>query len=110
MRRLLTSALLGSVLLTALMVGACSLFQNNSPAQLELASCDTYATTLTELATLRANKKLSATQVKYIDSAMPGLDAICNSPPPDVSKSALDTALDAGVKALSSIVIQVKGS
>lgn len=87
-----------------ILLAACA----TTPAQIELATCDTYATTLGELATLKSAGKLSATQIGYVDAARPGLNAICQAPPPDVSKAALDTALDAGVKALAAIVIQVE--
>lgn len=98
--RLLSAALLCFTL------AACA---GTKPAQIELASCDTYAATLSELATLKAAGKLSVTQIGYVDAARPGLNAICQSPPPDISATALNTALDAGVKALASVVIQVEG-
>lgn len=100
MTRFLSAALL------CLILAACA---GTSPAQIELATCDTYASTLSELATLKAGGKLSATQISYVDAARPGLNAICQAPPPDISATALNTALDAGVKALASIVIQVEG-
>lgn len=101
MKRLFTLGLFTLLLTTA----ACG----TTPAQIELATCDTYATTLSTLTTLRTANKLSATQIKYVDAARPGLNAICFAPPPDISQSALDSALDAGVKALAAIVTQVQG-
>lgn len=80
-----------------------------SPAQIELAGCDTYASTLDELASLRAAGKLSATQIEYVDKVRPGLNAICQAPPPDVDAKAMSIALDAGEKSLASIVLLVKG-
>lgn len=88
-----------------LILTACA---GTSPAQIELATCDTYAATLNELATLKGEGKLSVTQISYVDAARPGLNAICNAPPPDINATALNTALDAGVKALASIVTQVE--
>lgn len=99
MTRLILAALLAAGL------AACA----TSPAKVELATCDAYASTLSELATLKAAGKLSATQISYVDAARPGLNAICQSPPPDINASALNTALDAGEKALASIVAQVEG-
>lgn len=98
-----TLLLLPAVLLLAL--SACA----ETPAQMELQGCDAYAATLGELATLRTQGKLSATQISYVDAARPGLNAVCNAPPPDVNQAALNTALDAGEKALAAIVTQVEG-
>lgn len=92
-----------TVVALVLLLAACA----EKPAQIELQSCDTYATALSELATLKTAGKLSATQIGYVDAARPGLNAICNAPPPDISATALNTALDAGVKALETIVTQV---
>ncbi len=91
----------------ALVLTACASF---GPAKIELAGCETYASTLDELAKLRADGKLSATQIDYVDKARPGLNEICESPPPDIDAKAMNIALDAGVKALASIVAIVKGN
>ena len=89
----------------ALTVAACG----TTPAQMQLASCDGYAATLKELATLRTQGKLSASQISYVEAARPGLNAICYNLPDDVNAKALNVALDAGEKALESIVTQVEG-
>jgi len=97
--------LIGAVT-AALLLTACA----TKPAQIELASCDTYAATLHELALLRAGHKLSDGQVKIVDEVRVKVNPVCDSTPPDLKASPLDTASDALVKELQAILTQAKGS
>ena len=88
-----------------LLIGACQTGRI-TPAETQVLGCSAYATALSTLATLNNQGKLSAGQVKMVDSTRAYLNPICLGDAPDVNATALDLAVDGGVKALNAIIAE----
>lgn len=80
-----------------------------SPAESALATCQTYATTLSTLADFRAAGKLGDGAVKVVDQTIAYVGPYCKGQAPDVNASVKDVAIDAGVRVLQSVLISVVG-
>jgi len=76
-----------------------------TPAEGALATCETYATTLSTLADFRAADKLSDAAVKVVDQTVAYVGPYCKGAAPDVDSSVKDVAIDAGVRVLQSVLL-----
>lgn len=69
-----------------------------------LATCETYAVTLSVLADFRAAGKLDAGTVKVVDQTVAYVGPYCRGAAPDVDSDVKDVAVDAGVRVLQSVL------
>lgn len=89
----------------ALLLAACQTGRI-TPAETELLGCDAFAGALATLAGYKAQGKLSAGTISIVDKTRAYVNPLCMGPSPDVNKSAVDTAIDGGVRVLQTIIAE----
>jgi hypothetical protein len=93
------------ILAAALALSACQSGRIN-PAETELLGCDAFTAALITLAGYNAEGKLTDGTVKIVDKTRAYVNPLCMGPAPDVNKTAVDTAIDAGVRVLRTIIAE----